>query len=77
MLRKLFDGNFIVEFTFKVTANCSSYYIMDIYLIFYWSLTQQFGILKMETYKYRHLLEKLLDMTIFQNIGTNIKRDVF
>ena len=28
----------------------------------------------METYKYRNLLDKLLDMTLFQNNATNLKK---
>ena len=46
---------------------------MDLYLLLYWDFTQQFGRLKMETYKYRNLLEKLLGMTLFQNNATNLK----
>ena len=74
MLRKYLDGNFIVEFSFKVSANDSSQHIMELYLLFYWNLTQQFGIPKIETYKYRNLMEKLLDMTLFQNNATNLQR---
>ena len=49
---------------------------MDIYLLIYWNLTQQFGILKMETYKYRNLLRKSLDVTLFQNNEKNLREFV-
>ena len=77
MLRKLFDGNCIVEFAFKVTAHDSPKHIMDICLLSYWNLTQHFGRLKMKNNKYRNLLDKLLDMTLFPNNEKNLKRDVF
>ena len=46
---------------------------MDPYLLLYWDLIQECGRLNMETYKYRNLLENLLDMTIFQNNATKLK----
>ena len=47
---------------------------MDISLLLYWNLNQQFVRLKMETYKYINLLDKLLDMTLFHNNATNLNR---
>ena len=50
---------------------------MDTYWLLYWDLTQRFGRLKIETYKYRNIVEKLLDMTLFQNNAPNLNINVF
>ena len=52
-----FKGKYIVKFAFKVTAHDSTEHIMDIYLLLYWYLTQQFGRLNTETNSYSNLLE--------------------
>ena len=73
MLRKFFNGKCIVEFALKVTARDYPWHIMDLYLLSYCNFTQQFERLKMERYKYRNLLDKWLDMTLFQNNTTNLR----
>ena len=52
----VFEGTCIVKYAFKVTSYDSPQHITDIYLLFYWDLTHQFGRLNTETNPYINLL---------------------
>ena len=55
MLRKFFEGTYIVKYAFKVTSHDSPSNITNIYLLLYFDLTRQIGRLKTETNSYSNL----------------------